>query len=44
VLAQQGNLELREAIERYRDQVLGLAEGCNNLHELVNRLSEKQLA
>jgi hypothetical protein len=44
VLAQQGSPELREAIERYRGQVLGLAEGCNNLHELVNRLSEKQLA
>jgi hypothetical protein len=44
VLAQQGSLELREAIERYRDQVLGLAEGCDNLHELVDRLSEKQLA
>jgi len=44
VLAQQGSPELREAIERYRDQVLDLAEECDNLHEMVERLSEKQLA
>jgi len=44
VLAQQGSLELREAIERYRDQVLGLAEGCDNLHEMVERLGERQPA
>lgn len=44
VLAQQGSPELREAIESYRDQVLDLAEECDNLHEMVDRLSEKQLA
>jgi hypothetical protein len=44
VLAQQGSPELREAIERYRGQVLDLAEECDNLHEMVDRLSEKQLA
>lgn len=44
VLAQQGSPELREAIESYRGQVLDLAEECDNLHEMVERLSEKQLA
>lgn len=44
VLAQQGSPELREAIESYRGQVLELADGCGNLHELVERLSERQPA
>jgi hypothetical protein len=44
ILAEQGSAGLREAIQLYRHQVLALAEECNNLHEMVERLSEKQLA
>lgn len=44
VLAEHGSPALREAILRYRQDVLALAEGCDNLHELVDRLSEKQPA
>lgn len=44
VLAELGSPGLREAIQRYRHQVLTLAEECDNLHEMVERLSEKQPA
>jgi hypothetical protein len=44
VLAEQGSPALRDAIGQYREEVLALAEGCDNLHELVDRLSERQPA
>jgi hypothetical protein len=44
VLAEQGSAGLREAIQRYRHQVLALAEECDNLHEMVERLNERQPA
>jgi len=44
VLAEQGSPGLREAIQCYRQRVLALAEECDNLHEMVERLSERQPA
>ena len=44
VLIEQGSSGLRQAIQHYRHQVVTLAEECDSLHTLVERLSEKQLA
>jgi hypothetical protein len=44
VLSEEGSSPLKHAIRHYREEVLALAEGCDNLHELVERLHEKQLA
>ena len=44
VLAEQGSRALRDAIGQYREEVLSLVEGCDNLHELVDRSSEGQPA
>jgi hypothetical protein len=44
VLAEQGSPGLRAVIQCYRQRVLALAEECTNLHEMVERLSERQPA
>lgn len=44
VLAEQGSPGLRAAIQCYRQRVLALAEECDNLHELVDRMNERQPA
>jgi hypothetical protein len=44
VLTEQGSPALRDAIGQYREEVLALAEGCDDLHALVDRLSERQPA
>jgi len=43
-LAEHGSPALRRAIERHRDQVLDYAEECDSLHDLLDRLTERQLA
>src|ERR1041385_8079724 len=43
-LLEHGRLELRRDVARYRDEVLAHATACDNLHELVHRLSERQPA
>jgi Trypsin len=43
-LAEHGGAELRGDIERFREEVLARAEGCESLHELVDRLSQEQPA
>jgi hypothetical protein len=43
-LSEHGSPELRQEVARYRDEVLAHATACDNLHELVDRLSEKQMA
>jgi hypothetical protein len=41
---EHGSQELRQAVTRYRDKVLAHAASCDNLHELVDRLNERQPA
>ena len=43
-LSEHGSQQLREAVARYRNEVIAHAESCDNLHELVDRLNERQPA
>ncbi|HEY2235338.1 MAG TPA: hypothetical protein VGK01_17835 [Candidatus Angelobacter sp.] len=43
-LSEHGSQELRQVVVRYRNEVLAHAASCDNLHELVDRLNERQLA
>lgn len=43
-LSEHGSPELRRDVARYRDDVMAYATACDNLHELVERLSERQPA
>jgi hypothetical protein len=42
-LAEHGSLLLRTAVLQHREAVLDFAEECDSLHELVDRLAERQL-
>jgi hypothetical protein len=43
-LSEHGSPELRRDVARYRDDVMAYATACDNLHELVERVSERQPA
>ena len=42
-LAGHGSLVLRKAVMEHRETVLSFVEECDSLHELVDRLAERQL-
>lgn len=42
-LSEHGSLALRKAVMEHRETILSFAEECDSLHELVDRLAERQL-
>jgi hypothetical protein len=42
-LSEHGSLALRKAVIEHRETILSFAEECGSLHELVDRLAERQL-